>query len=106
MRDLQVVREKRDYLRGVYDKASKKRAEVIGGRPMKEMSQYEIKQMLEIWDGMNIINAQIEALTFVLNEDSEISEAYKRIQRGLTYDDLFEEDIYEAVKEEQKGGMY
>jgi len=103
MRELQAVKEKRDYLRGVLEKANERRNELIGGRRIKEMSQYEIKVMLEIGDGMNVIRAQIETLTFVLNEDSEISQAYQRIQRGLTYDDLFDEDIYDVNNEDERG---
>ncbi|UGO47875.1 hypothetical protein PQE73_gp043 [Bacillus phage vB_BanS_MrDarsey] len=103
MRELKVVREKRNYLRMVFEKANRKRSDFIGGRELKGLSQYDWNVLAEMGKGMEKISAQIEALTFVLNEDSEISQAYENIGRKLTYDDLFDEDIYDVNNEDERG---
>lgn len=88
MREVKVVKQKRDFLRNVRAKAFNTRTEIMNERNFSELDEYEKNVVLEIWKGIEKLDAQIEALTFVLNEDSEMSQSWVRVGRGLTAFDL------------------
>lgn len=88
MRDLTAVKGKRDFLRNVYAKAITRRDEVLDGRNFRDLDEYEKSLIIEINKGLDQLIPQIEALTFVLNEDSEISPAWVRVGRGLSAGDI------------------
>lgn len=96
MRDLTAVKGKRDFLRNVLAKAQSRKDEILDGRGFRDLDEYEKSLVMEINKGIDKLIPQIEALTFVLNEDSEISHAWGRVGRGLAYNELFDKDIYEV----------
>ncbi|AGI11877.1 hypothetical protein X915_gp074 [Bacillus phage vB_BanS-Tsamsa] len=84
MRDLQSVKGKRDFLRNVFAKATARKEEVLDGRNFRDLDEYEKSLIMEINKAIDKLMPQIEALTFVLNEDSEICPVLLRVGRGLS----------------------
>lgn len=102
MRDLQSVKGKRDFLRNVYAKSKLRKEEVLDSRNFRDLDEYDKGLIMEINKGIEQLMHQIEALTFVLNEDSEISYAWVRVGRGLSAGEIMGSENWYADESKYK----
>lgn len=77
MRDLSVVKEKRNELRSELVNCIKKVKEMqVDEKTFRDLSQYDQQVYIYLDRTVQRLRTQINALEFVLNEDTEIADAF------------------------------
>lgn len=85
MRDLKAVKDMRDSLRNDFAKLMDAKNEMnkLGG--FIDMNEYDKKKFGYLLTTISKLNIQINALTFVLNEDTEIFDATDDVMYDTNY---------------------
>ena len=102
MRDVETIKEERKRLRNDLFKCEVRKRELIDYvmsryGSFKEAPEYEKYVVAYLSESIITINAQIEALTFTLNEDSIIPDAlnnFKWNRQGITKEIVFGGEKY------------
>lgn len=85
MRDVSVIKQKRDELKEELKFVNEKRKSL--GR-WTDMCDYDKKIFAHLTDSVKTITTQINALEYILNEDTELNDWYPRYAR-ISKEDIF-----------------
>jgi len=84
MRSVKNIKAKRNFLRDIKMKTIEKQRELVLGRTYSDLDKYEKNLYGEMIEWLRKLDAQINALEFVLNEDTEMLGLWKESMRNVT----------------------